>query len=249
LNWLGINVSTKKHHIIVNDLVVDVVRKKNKNLHLSVYPPNGRVRVSAPMHIDDEAIQLAVISRLAWIRRQQAKFEGQERQSAREFVSGESHYFRGNRYLLDVIYHDAPPKVVLNSNYRLALIIRPGSDTSKRERVLMHWYRQQLKEVIPPLVKKWEDVIGVKVAEWRIKKMKTRWGTCNIEQRRIWLNLELAKKSTRCLEYIIVHELAHLLERYHNRHFVELMDQFMPQWRLLRDELNQAPLANEDWDY
>jgi predicted metal-dependent hydrolase len=237
------------HQIIVNDLVVEIVRKKIKNLHLSVYPPNGRVRVSAPLHVDDEAVRMAVISRLPWIKRQQAKFEGQERQSAREYVSGESHYFQGNRYLLNVIYQDAPPKVILHSNTHLKMVVRPGSDTDKRKRVLMSWYRQQLKQAIPPLLSKWEAIIGVKAAEWRIKQMKTRWGTCNIQQRRIWLNLELAKKSPRCLEYIIVHELVHLLERRHNANFIALMDQFMPQWRLLRDELNQAPLAHEEWGY
>lgn len=242
-------MSIKMHQIVVNDLVVDVFRKKIKNLHVAVYPPNGRVRVAAPLHIDDEAVRLAVISRLAWIKRQQAKFAGQERQSAREYVSGESHYFQGNRYLLDVIYQDAPPKVILHSNTRLELYVRPGSSTSQRERVLLNWYRQQLKEQIPALVSKWEAIIGVEVAEWRIRQMKTKWGTCNIEQRRIWLNLELAKKSPRCLEYIIVHELVHLLERHHNDNFIALMDQFMPHWRLLRAELNRAPLAHVQWEY
>jgi len=237
------------HQITVNGLVVDVVRKKIKNLHLAVYPPNGRIRVAAPLHIDDEAVRLAVISRLAWIKRQQATFESQERQSEREFVSGESHYYLGNRYLLNVIYHDAPPKVILRSNTHIDLFVRKGSSIARRERVLLNWYRRGLKEAIPPLIAKWEAIIGVEVSEWRIKQMKTKWGTCNIEQRRIWLNLELAKKSERCLEYIIVHELIHLLERLHNDHFIALMDQFMPQWRLLRAELNQAPLAHENWEY
>lgn len=237
------------HQIMVNDLVIDIVRKKIKNLHLAVYPPNGRVRVAAPLHIDDEAVRLAVISRLAWIKRQQAKFEGQERQSAREYVSGETHYFQGNRYLLDVIYHDAPPKVILRTNSRLELNIRPGSDTIQRERVILNWYRKQLKEQIPAYIAKWEAIIGVEIAEWRIKQMKTKWGTCNIEQRRIWLNLELAKKSTRCLEYIIVHELVHLLERKHNERFIGLMDQFLPHWRTLKEELNHAPLGHMEWEY
>lgn len=234
---------------MVNDLVIDIVRKKIKNLHLAVYPPNGRVRVAAPLHIDDEAVRLAVISRLAWIKRQQAKFEGQERQSAREYVSGETLYFQGNRYLLDVIYHDAPPKVILRTNSRLELNIRPGSDTIQRERVILNWYRKQLKEQIPAYIAKWEAIIGVEIAEWRIKQMKTKWGTCNIEQRRIWLNLELAKKSTRCLEYIIIHELVHLLERKHNERFIGLMDQFLPHWRTLKEELNHAPLGHMEWEY
>ena len=242
-------MSTEMHQIMVDDLVVDVVRKDIKNLHLAVYPPNGRVRVAAPLRVDDEAVRLAVISKLAWIKRQQARFVGQERQSAREYVSGESHYVQGNRYLLDVIYHDAPPVVFLRSNTRLELSVRPGSSTAQRERVLLNWYRQQLRDAIPPLIARWEATIGVELAEWRIKHMKTRWGTCNIERRRIWLNLELAKKSPRCLEFIIVHELVHLLERKHNDRFRALMDQHMPQWRLLREELNQAPLAHEDWEY
>lgn len=237
------------HQITVGDLVVDVVRKDIKNLHLSVYPPDGRVRVSAPLRVDDEAVRLAVISRLTWIKRQQAKFEGQERQSAREFVSGESHYYQGNRYLLNVVYHDAPPKVVLRNKTTLDLFVRTGSDTAKRERVLLAWYRHELKEMVPPLIAKWEAIIGVQVVEWRIKRMKTRWGTCNIQARRIWLNLELAKKPPHCLEFIVVHEMVHLVERLHNDRFVAYMDKFMPQWRVFRDELNKAPLVHATWEY
>ena len=144
------------HQITVSDLVVDVVRKDIKNLHLAVYPPHGRVRVAAPLRVDDEAVRLAVISRLAWIKRQQAKFEAQERQSAREYVSGESHYHLGNRYLLNVVYHDGPPQVVIRNKTTIDLIVRPGSDTAQRERVLLAWYRQQLKQMIPPLIAKWE---------------------------------------------------------------------------------------------
>lgn len=237
------------HQITVNGMVVDVVRKKIKNLHLAVYPPSGRVRVAAPLHIDDEAVRLAVISRLAWIRKQQAKFERQERQSRREYVSGESHFYQGNRYLLNVIYCDGIPKVILRNNTHIDLLVRNGSDTAKRGHILQEWYRQQLKDAIPLHIAKWEVIIGVEIADWRVRQMKTRWGTCNIEQRRIWLNLELAKKSTRCLEYIIVHELIHMLERRHNERFIALMDQFLPLWRILREELNQAPLAHETWGY
>jgi predicted metal-dependent hydrolase len=237
------------HQITVNDLVVNVVRKDIKNLHLAVCPPDGWVRVSAPLRVNDEAVRLAVISKLAWIKRQQAKFAGQERQSAREYISGESHYYWGRRYLLNVIYHDAPPRVVVRNNTKLDLYVRTGSDLARRERALLAWYRQQLKAAIPPLVAKWEDVMGVQVAEWRVKRMKTRWGTCNVQARRIWLNLELVKKPPNCLEYIVVHEMVHLLERLHNERFVAYMDQFLPQWRLLRAELNQAPLGHETWEY
>jgi predicted metal-dependent hydrolase len=237
------------HQITVNGLVVDVVRKDIKNLHLAVYPPNGRIRVAAPLRVDDEAVRLAVISRLAWIKRQQSKFDGQERQSAREYVSRESHYYQGNRYLLNVVYHDAPPKVVIRNKTTLDLFVRTGSDTAQRERALLAWYRKRLKHMIPPLIAKWEAIIGVEVADWGVKQMKTRWGTCNIEARRIWLNLELVKKPAHCLEFIVVHEIVHLLERHHNDRFVAYLDNFMPQWRLLRDELNRAPLGHAEWEY
>lgn len=226
---------------------MEVVRKDIKNLHLGVYPPNGRVRISVPLRLDDEAVRLAVISRLGWIRRRQIKFEQQDGQSEREMVTGESHYYLGQRYRLDVIEHDGPAVVTLPNNTTLELRVRPGTSKEKREAVLNQWYRQRLREQIPQLIAKWEQEIGVKVAECRIKKMKTRWGTCNIEARRIWLNLELAKKPASCLECILVHEMVHLLERHHNDRFHDYMDQFMPQWRLHRDELNRSPRAHEDW--
>jgi predicted metal-dependent hydrolase len=237
-------MSIEKHQIIVNDLVVDVVRKNIKNLHLGVYPPAGRIRVAAPLRVNDEAVRLFTISRLAWIKRQQAKFAGQERQSAREFVSGESHYYQGHRYLLNVIYHQGSPAVSLRNNKTMDLLVRTGSDTSVRERVLTTWYRRRLKEEITPLIAKWEGVIGVKVAAWGVKQMKTKWGTCSIEARRIWLNLELIKKPVHCLEYIIVHEMMHLLERHHNERFTAYMNRFMPLWQYYREELNREPLGH-----
>lgn len=236
-------------NITVSDLVVEVVRKDIKNIHLAVYPPDGRVRVAVPLRVDDEAVRLAVISKLSWIRRQQSRFAGQERQSAREYVFRESHYYWGNRYLLNVIEYDAPPKVVLRNKNTLELTIRPGSDQAKREQVLLACYRSELKTAIMPLIAKWENTIGVDVADWGVKRMKTRWGSCNIEARRIWLNLELVKKPPRCLEYIVVHEMVHLLERKHNDRFIGLMDQFLPQWRLIRAELNREPLGHEAWGY
>jgi len=242
-------VSIEIHRIKVGDLDVDVVRKDIKNLHISVYPPDGSVRVSTPHRLDDDAIRLAVISKLPWIRRHQARFVSQERQSAREFVSGESHYYLGQRYLLNVIYHHAPPRVELRNNQTVDLFVREGSDTAKREKVLLEWYRRQLKELIPPFIAKWEPVIGERVQDWGVKRMKTKWGSCNIEARRIWLNLELAKKPINCLEYVTVHEIVHFHERLHNDRFVALMDDFMPKWRLYRDELNAAPLGYPAWDY
>jgi hypothetical protein len=192
---------------------------------------------------------MVVVTRLAWIKRQRAKFAGQNRQSAREFTTGESHYFLGQRYRLNVVIQDGAAHVGIRNNRTVDLFVREGSDTAQRERVLLAWYRQQLKELIPPLIHKWEAIVGAKVAEWGVKRMKTKWGTCNIKARRIWLNLELAKKPVQCLESIIVHEMVHLLERHHNDRFTTLMDGFMPQWRHHRAEMNRAPLGHETWGY
>ncbi len=235
--------------IVVGGISVQVVRKAIKNLHLGVYPPEGRVRVAAPAAMSDDAIRLALVSRLGWIRKQQARFAGQERQSAREYVSGESHYYQGGRYLLNVVYRGGPSAVVLRNKTILDLFVRPGSDTAQRERVLLGWYRRQLKEMIPPLIARWEPIVGVEVTEWGVKSMKTRWGSCNPQARRIWLNLELIKKPSDCLEYVVVHEMVHLLERRHNDRFVALMDQFLPGWRETRAVLNQAPLGHATWEY
>lgn len=228
---------------------VEIVRKDIKNLHLGVYPPSGRVRVATPFRLDDEAVRLAVVSRLGWIRRQQRNFAEQERQSQREMVSGESHYFQGRRYRLVVIEHAGPAAVRIRNSSTLELRVRPGTDRKYREAVLHRWHRQWLRERIPALIAKWEPKVRVPVAEWGIKRMKTRWGTCNPDARRIWLNLELAKKPPSCLEYILVHEMVHLLERHHSERFRELMDRSMPQWRTHRQELNRAPLVHEDWGY
>jgi Predicted metal-dependent hydrolase len=237
------------HQINVNGLVVDVVRKNIKNLHLGVYPPEGKVRVAAPLRVDDEAVRLAVISKLYWIKRKQGEFQTQNRQSAREYVSRESHYYLGRRYLLNVVHHKGPNKVVVRNKRMLDLFVRDDADENQREKVLVEWYRKELKKQIPPLIEKWEKVIGVKVDSWGVKKMKTKWGSCNTEASRIWLNLELIKKSSHCLEYILVHEMVHLLERKHNDNFKDLMDSLMPHWRLYRDELNRMPLVHENWTY
>lgn len=228
---------------------MDVVRKAVKNLHLAVYPPNGRVRVTTPLRMSDEAVRIAVITRLAWIKQQQAKFVGQERQSEREYVTGESHYFQGQRYRLNLVYQNGPARVVLRNKSTLDLYVSDTSDTAKRKRVIREWYRRELKMLIPPLIERWKAIMGVDVAEWGVKQMKTKWGSCNIEARRIWLNLELAKKPVRCLEYIVVHEMLHLLERHHTDRFTALMDSFMPKWREAKALLGQYPLAHETWDY
>ncbi len=241
-------MTTKTHRIDVSGLSVEVVRKDIKNLHLGVYPPDGRVRVAAPTAVSDDAVRLAVVRKLAWIRRQQAKFEAQQRQSDREMVSGESHFFLGRRYRLRVTEGKGPCSVQVSSGGYMDMHVRPGTSPDRRRLLLQEWYRKQLRELIPPLIDKWEPVLGVHVADWGIKRMKTKWGSCNVTAGRIWLNLELAKKPVECLEYVVVHEMAHLLERHHNGRFISFMDDHLPQWRTHRDELNAAPLAHECWD-
>ena len=242
-------MNTEKRQIVVNGLAVQIVRKAIKNLHLGVYPPNGRVRVATPLSVTDAAVRLAVIGKLGWIQRQQARFAAQPRQSEREMVSGESHYFLGRRYRLRVVAHDGAAKIVLRNRSRIELHAQAEATAPQREQMLHRWYRQQLKKLIPPLLEKWQTALGVQVADWRIKKMKTKWGTCTIEARRICLNLELAKKPVPCLEYIIAHEMVHLLERHHNDRFIAIMDKSLPNWRSCRDQLNAAPLGHETWSY
>ncbi|MGH7798379.1 MAG: M48 family metallopeptidase [Candidatus Binatia bacterium] len=240
---------TETRRIVVSGLSVQIVRKDIKNLHLGVYPPHGRVRVAAPLRVSDNAVRLAVIDKLGWIKRQQARFDAQPRQSEREMVSGESHYFLGRRYRLRFVPFHGPAKVIVRSPGTIELHARAGLTTDQREAVLLRWYRERLKEMIPAMVEKWQDRVGVRAEEWAIRKMKTKWGACNAQAGRIWLNLELAKKPVQCLEYIIVHELVHLLERRHNDEFNTLMSEFLPQWKSRRAELNAAPLAHETWSY
>jgi predicted metal-dependent hydrolase len=239
---------TSSHQINVNGITVDVVRKKIKNLHLAVYPPDGRVRVAVPLRIHDDAVRMAVITRLSWIKDKQAKFQGQVRQSERDYISGESHYFMGQRYLLDVIVVNSKPRVMIKNNTTLEMHVLPTMTREQREQLLYAWYRTSLKNILPAMIEKWEGVIGESVKSWGIKRMKTRWGTCNPTARRIWLNLELAKKPLHCLEYVVVHEIVHLLERTHNDRFKGFMSSFMPQWRHYRAELNALPLAHETWE-
>ncbi len=242
-------MNTEAGEIRVDGIAVRVLRKDIKNLHLGVYPPNGRVRVAAPLAVSDDAVRLAIVERLGWIKKQRATFAAQTRESAREMVSGESHYFLGRRYRLRVVLDEGPGRVVQQNGTRLELRISRGADAKVRERALLRWYRQRLRELIPPLLEKWESIVGVRVAFWGIKRMKTRWGSCNDVAKRIWLNLELAKKPPACLEYILVHEMVHLKERHHTDQFRRYMDRFMPQWRSRREELNRAPLAHVDWWY
>lgn len=226
-----------------------IVRKPIKNLHLAVLPPAGKVRISAPLSMKDDAIRTLLATRLGWIKRQQEKFRTQERQTPRDYVSGESHYYWGKRYRLVVLYEDKPAGVSIKGKERLVLSVRPNSDRNKREQTMMDWYRRELRQVANGLIEQWQKSVGVPLKEWGIKRMKTRWGTCNQKAGRIWLNLELAKKPEQCLNYIIVHELTHLLEKKHNDRFRKYLDSFMPQWRQYREELNRMVLSHENWDH
>ena len=242
-------MTTDSHQLLVSGIRVSVVRKGIKNLHLGVYPPDGRVRVAVPLTVSDEAVRIAVIGKLRWIRRQQAAFAGQARQSKRELLAGESHYYLGRRYRLAVSTAEGKSEVTLRNRNTLELRGSPGMTTQQRERVLSHWYRERLRALATPLIERWQGILGVSVAAWGIKKMKTKWGSCNPTARRIWLNLELVKKPPECLEYLIVHELVHLLVRHHDDHFHALMDKHLPRWQASRKTLNAAPLAHEVWDY
>lgn len=235
--------------IEIGGMPIQIVWKDIKNLHVGVYPPHGRVRVAAPLRFKDETVRLAVISRLGWIRRQKEQFEKQERQSLRQYVTGESHYVHGRRYRLDVVEGAGPGKVRLRNNSILELCVRPESTREQREAILNRWYRARLQEVVPGILSKWEPRLGVSSASWSIRKMRTRWGTCNQQTGHILLNVELAKKPRMCLEFIVVHEMVHLLERQHNDQFRAHMNRLVPNWSTVRDELNRAPLGHAEWRY
>lgn len=235
--------------ITISNIKIDVVRKDIKNIHLAVYPPTGRVRIAAPLKVNEDAIRLFAISKLGWIKRNQRKFEGQERISPREYKQRESHYFQGRRYLLNIVESDKTQIVVLKNKKFIELHIKPDTPNAKRHEILTEWYRVQLKKQIPYIIEKWEKILNVKVDDWQVKQMKTKWGSCNIEKKRIWLNLELAKKPEHCLEYIIVHEMVHLLERHHNDRFLYYIDTHLPNWRQLKTELNKLPVSHADWNY
>ncbi len=226
------------NHIVVENIVVDIVKKDIRNLHLRVLPPTGRVRVTAPIRLNDKFIRLFVMSKLSWIKKHQLKFESMPPAQVYEFVTGEMHYYQGRQHELNVIYHDSASRVDLLDDSRINLYVRMGSDRTHREKILTEWYRRALKQQLQALIEKWQYVIGVEVSSWSVKKMKTRWGSCIVNSRRICFNLELAKKPLSCLEFIVVHELTHLLERYHNARFKALMDSFMPEWRVFQRELN-----------
>jgi len=230
------------------DVEVDVVFKDIKNVHLSVYPPNGHVRISAPAQMDLEKIRVFAIDKLPWIRSQQKKLREQVRETPREYIDGESHYVWGERYLLQVTEEQGTTRVAIEAG-KLLLQVREGSDTNKRREALHQWCREQIRLAAPPLVTKWESSLGVQLKRLFIQRMKTKWGSCNYKEKTIRLNAELVKKPPECLEYIILHEMVHLLEPKHNDRFISLMNRFMPGWRTQRDELNRLPVRHEEWVY
>lgn len=242
-------MSTARSYLTVAGISVDVVRKDIKNLHIGVYPPGGRVRVAAPAALGDEQIRLAVIQRLPWIKRQRKQLREATRQSERGMVSGETHHVWGVGHRLVVIERPGKSQIEVRSGRHLALLVPERTDVETRRQVLDDWYRSQLRARIPDLIGRWEPRIGKPVAHWQIKRMKTKWGSCNPDAARLWFNVELAKKHPRCLEYIVVHEMVHLLERAHGDRFTKLMDDLLPDWRTRRDELNAAPLAHEEWPH
>jgi hypothetical protein len=233
----------------VGELSVEVIHKAIKNLHISVHPPLGKVRVAAPLAMSEDAVRRAVVTRLGWVKRQRAAFVAQARSGAPEFVSGESHWLFGRRYRLQVVAHEGAGGVTMPGGGKILLRCRPGLTPAGRARLLDAWYRERLGEVVPALFDRWKSRLGVDAREFRIKRMKTKWGSCSIRARRIWLNVELARRPARCVEYLVVHELVHLLEPTHGPKFVALMDRHLPSWRRLRSVLNEGPLAHQDWDY
>ena len=239
-------MSTASAYLTVRGIDIDVVYKDIKNLHIGVYPPMGRVRVAAPERLDDEQVRLAIIQRLPWIKRQREQLRSADRQSQREMVTGESHYVWGTRHRLKVIERPGRAHFEIDGG-RLLLYVPDDTSAAKRRDLLDRWYREQLRAAIPPLIAKWQRILEVTVPRWSIRRMKTKWGSCNRETGHIWFNVELAKKHPDCLEYIVVHEMAHHIERNHGQRFAKLMDGFMPDWRARRDQLNDAPLADENW--
>jgi len=224
--------------IKISNIEVEVIKKDIKNVHLSVNPPNGRVRIATPLFMIDEDIRLYLISKLPWIKVHQENFQKQERQSPREYVTGESIYYLGKRYIVKPIFHNKPPEIIFTNNKTIELHIKQETTAEKRQEIFSEWYRARLKEIAKPLVEKWQEKTGITINEWQIKKMKTKWGTCNIANKKVWLNLELAKKPVHCIEYIILHELLHITERHHNKQFMLLLEQNMPNWKNYKEELN-----------
>ena len=232
--------------IQVGEVPITVTLKDVRNVHLSVHPPDGRVTLVAPVSTRLDVARAYAISKLGWIRDRQQQFLNQVRETPRQFIGRESHYLWGRRYLLSVVYKDIKPSVTLDHK-RITIVVRPGSDASKRAEIFHEWHKSLLHEVVPPLLQKWQTKMGVEVAEYFLQRMKTKWGSCNHQAKHIRLNTELVKKPKDLLEYVVVHELAHLIEPTHSDRFVAILDKHYPTWREARAELNELPLTGETW--
>ena len=225
--------------ISISDISAEIEWKNIKNVHLTIYPPNARIHVSAPLAMTEEAVRLFLITKQSWIRKQVSLVLDQNRQTSREYVSGENHYFKGHRYRLKVVYHNAPPKVEIQGNEYIVLFVREGTTVERRAEILREWYRFEFKSILPVLIAKWEETLGVKVNKWEVKQMKTLWGSCNHRTHNVIFNLELIKKPLHCIEYIVVHELLHIKVRLHNEEYTSLLNRYFPNWKQLKDELNE----------
>lgn len=227
--------------IIVSGIPIELLKKNIKNMHLAVLPPDGKVRVSAPISLSDDSIKMFVRTKIGWIKKQQEKFENQPRQTERQYISGETMYVWGKQYFLQVDYSYKGNSLVLDGK-KAILTVRKESSAKQRENYVNEWYREILKEEIKKYLPKWEKTTGLNCDSWQTKYMTTRWGTCNVNTKKIWLNLQLAKKPIECLEYIILHELAHIKVKKHGKDFIAIMDTYMPYWRDIKKELNNCKL-------
>lgn len=232
----------------LGDIKVDVVFKDIKNIHLSVYPPTGRVRISAPERMDAENIRLFAISKLGWIKKQQKKLQAQDRESPREYLDRESHYLWGKRYLLQILERSGLPSVT-REHKKIVLSVPPGTPATRRQELLDDFYRAELKQATRPLIAKWESQLDIRVQRFFVQRMKTKWGSSNPNLGTIRLNLELAKKPHDCLDYVVLHEMAHFLVPDHGKKFQSLMDHYLPSWPNVRQRLNETSLAHEEWAY
>ncbi len=235
---MGLTLSTEEKSLLIDGVEINITRKFIKTLRMRILPPDGKVKLSAPMFVSKKNIKQFVNSQLGWIRKYQQYYQSQPKPAELYFSQGEEHYFLGSKYRLELINQFKGKQQVVFDGHQLKMYVRTSSSVSQKEKLLSNWYRAEIKKRVPVLLAKWQPLMGKKVLDWRIKKMKTRWGTCNINKKRIWLNLELIKKSPECIEYVLVHEMLHLYERYHNQRFYRYMDQFLPNWKSTKKRLN-----------
>ena len=232
------SIKTETSNININWMEILVLRKNIKNFHLNVLPPDWEVRISVPLWTSDETIRNFAVTRMPRIKKKSIKYTWKPRQTKREYVTWESHYFKWNRYLLDVIQHNAPAKIEIKGKKKLNFYVSPNHTVTDKEKFMTNRYRKELKKELTELIDKREKITGIKCNKWWIRKMKTMWGSCNQSEKVLWFNLELIKKPIECVEYVVLHELIHILERTHNEFFVGKLDEYMPKWRLYKDELN-----------